>query len=491
LKTDDGADHQGPTDATGHIAEETVRHPGAWRFLLPRRVPGPVVLANLEPITTQNLLRSYPGAVVLSRSMPKLEESARVVIWDGHRSPLGPGTVALVVCDDRDGVCAEALAPALAAGGQHVAIVRSARPYRFALFPTPEQLRAVIGPGWPLTYDGSPRRWLGYWLATTPLWRYLGRSGLALPGTGDSVVHVVLDQVGAAVGGRAHLRGLIAGRGLGQLTLRVRCAGRELAVRVAASADSARRLGNHQRAIAELSARLGSQLSTFAFPVAVASGSAQGISWAAEGWLRRPTVRSSRAWRASGQGWDALRAIAAELALRAQTGRTGAGWARGWVTGLGATAPGLVEKIVVALGPIEAAGMATAWSHGDLWRDNVLLRRRPRTPVVIDWERARPDAPAGLDAVYGEVSRIVLARRCSFGEAAAWLARSPSPQLVATEVAGRPFANWERPQQLAVLLATVTHYVTGENEDGPIDHWTESWGEMNLRPIMKALRAVP
>lgn len=491
MKTDDGADHQGPTGATGHVAEETARHPGAWRFLLPRHVPGPVVFANLEPTTTQNLLRSYPTAVVLGRSMAKREGSPRVVIWDGHRSPLGPGTVALVVCDDRDGVCAEALGTALAAGGQHVAIVRSARPYRFALFPTPEQLRAVIGRGWPLTYDGSPRRWLGYWLATTQLWRYVGRSGLALPWPGDSVVQAVLDQVSAAVGGRADLRGLIAGRGLGQLTLRVRCSERELAVRVAASPDSARRLGNHLRAMAELSARLGSQPNSFAFPVAVASGQAEGISWAAEGWLRSPTVRVSWAWRSSGQGWGALRAVAAELAVRAQTGRTRAGWARGWVTGLSAVAPGLVEEIVGALAPIESATMATAWSHGDLWPGNVLLRRRPRTPVVIDWERARPDAPAGLDAVYGEVCRIVMARRCTFGEAAAWLARSPSPELVATEVAGRPFADWERARQQAVLLATVTHYVTGENEDGSTDLWTESWGEMNLLPIVQAVRAAP
>jgi hypothetical protein len=490
LKAYDNTAHQGPVRSGGHIAREAARHPAAWRFLLPRRVPGPVVLANLEPITTQNLLRSYPSALVLGRSIPDLEGSTRAAIWDGWNSPLRPGTIALVVCDDRDDTCAEALAPALAEGGQQVAIVRSTRPYRFALFPTPEQLRAVIGRGWPLTYDGGPRRWLGYWLATTPVWRYLGRSGLALPWPGDSVVDVVLDQVSAAMGGRADLRGLIAGRGLGQLTLRVRCTGRELAVRVAASPASARRLGNHQRVLADLSGRLGSRQSAVAFPDAVASGSAEGISWAAERWLRSPAVRASRSWRPSGKGWGALRAIAAELAVTAQTGNASAGWARSWVTGLDTVAPALVEEVVVALAPIEAASMTTAWCHGDLWPGNVFLRRPPRPPVVIDWERARHDAPAGLDAVYAEVCRTVIARRCTFGEAAAWLARSASPELAATEIGGRPFADWEPLEQQALLLATVTHYATGENEAGPADRWTESWGEMNVLPIVTALRAL-
>jgi hypothetical protein len=82
-----------------------------------------------------------------------------------------------------------------------------------------------------------------------------------------------------------------------------------------------------------------------------------------------------------------------------------------------------------------------------------------------------------------------MTRRCAFGEAAAWLARSPSPELVATAVGGRPFSHWDRPQQLAVLLATVTHFVTGEEEGGSIDHWTKRWGEVNILPMMTALRA--
>jgi hypothetical protein len=150
--------------------------------------------------------------------------------------------------------------------------------------------------------------------------------------------------------------------------------------------------------------------------------------------------------------------------------------------------PELVEEVVVALAPIEAARMGTAWFHGDLWPGNILLGRPPRPPVVIDWERARPDAVAGLDAVFAEVSRTAITRGCAFGEAAAWLARSPSLELAATAVGGKPLADWGRPEQLAVLLATVTHFVTGEEESGPIDRWTERWGEVNLLPIMTALR---
>jgi hypothetical protein len=478
------------TSFDGQLAQEAVRHPAAWRFLLPRRVQGLVVLANLHPVTTQNLLRSYPSAIVLSRAMPDVDGQAREAVWDGLNSPFRPGTIALVVCDDRDGVCAEALRPALTETGQLVAIVRSTQPYRFALFPTPEQLRAVVGRGWPLTYDGSPRRWMGYWLATTRVWRYMGRSGLALPWPCDDVVDLVIGQVSAALGGPAELRGLIAGRGLGNLTLRVCCRGQELAVRVATSPDSTGRLGTHQQALADLPSRLGSSQRTIAFPEAVASGSAEGISWDAERWLKSPAVRTSRAWLPSGRGWAALRAIAAELAVGAWTGHAGDGWARGWVTGLEAVAPTLIEEIVMALAPIEAGRMATAWCHGDLWPGNVFLRRPPRPPVVIDWERARPDAPAGLDAVYAEVCRTLMSRRCEFGEAAAWLAHSATPELAATVIGGKPFAEWDPLQQHALLLATVTHYVTGENEGGSMDPWTESWGQMHVLPIMKTLQAL-
>lgn len=416
-----------PTSVDGLLAQGAVRHPAAWRFLLPRRVHGPVVLANLDPLTTQNLLRSYPSAIVLSRAMLDVDGVARGAIWDGQSSPFRPRTVALVICDDRDGKCAEALAPALAETGQLVAIVRSVRPYRFALFPTPEQVRAVVGR---------------------------------------------------------------AGRGLGNLTLRVSCRGQELAVRVAASPDSAGRLGNHQQVLADLPSRLGSNQRAFAFPEAVASGSAEGISWAAERWLKGSRVRASHAWRPSGRGWAVLRAIATELAFGAPTGHAGDGWARGWITGSEVVAPALIEEILIALAPIEAEGMTTAWCHGDLSPGNVLLRRPPRPPVVIDWERARPDAPAGLDAVFAEVCRILISRRWTFGEAAAWLAHSATPELAATVISGRSFAKWDRPLQQALLLATVIQFVTGDNEGRSTDRWTDSWGQMHVQPMMKALQAV-
>ena len=464
-------------------------HPAVWRFLLPRRVSGPVVLANLDRIMTENLLRSYPAALVLGQSMGDVQGIAHAVTWDGRRSPLRAGTVGLLVCDDRDGMCAKSLAPALAPAGECVAIVPSARPYRFALFPTPEQLRAVVGTGWPLTYDGSPRRWLGYQLATTRLWRYLGRSGLDLRWPNDSVVDAVLDQVGANVGTRAQLRGLIVGRGLGQFTLRVRCGGSNLAVRVAVTPGGARRLFNHQRVMADLSARLRSAQTNVAFPEAVASGTVDGISWAAEHWIKLPVMRASHSWRPAGNGWDALRAISSELAAVAGTGRTNADWAHGWVTGLDAVAPGLVGQVMPALAPIGAANMTTAWCHGDLWPGNVFLRKPPLPPVVIDWERARPDAPAGLDAVYAELCRTAMARKCTFGDAAVLMARSATSELSAVEVGGKAFAAWDQPEQQAILLATVVHYVTGEDEGDPADEWSEGWGAMNIAPLISALRS--
>lgn len=171
----------------------------------------------------------------------------------------------------------------------------------------------------------------------------------------------------------------------------------------------------------------------------------------------------------------------------AETGTLSSGWAHSWTAGLEAVAPALKEQILKALVPIEAGSMPKAWFHGDLWPGNVFLRRPPQPPVIIDWERARPDAPAGLDTVYAETCRVVTARRCTFGEGIAFLARSATPQLAATVVGGRHFADWDRPQQLALLLATATHYATGENEGGTGDHWTKSWGQLNLMPILAEL----
>ncbi len=370
-----------------------------------------------------------------------------------------------------------------------MAIVPSNQPYRFALFPTPEQLRSVVGRGWPLTYDGSPRRWLGYWLASSLIWRGLSRSGLALQWPNDSVIDAVLGQVGATLGGRAYLRGLIAGRGLGQFTLRVCCDDYELAVRVAVTPDSARRLHNHQRVLAELSSRIESAWKTVAFPDAVTAGSIDDICWAAERWVKLPAIRASRSWGPSGSGWHALRAVATELAAVAGTGRTDADWPRDWATGLDVVAPGLEKEILATLAPIGAANMATAWCHGDLWPGNVFLRKPPLPPVVIDWERSRPNAPAGLDAVYAEICRVVMDRKCTFGDAAASMTRSAPAELAAVKVGGRPFGSWDRAEQQALLLATVVHYATGENEGDPADRWTASWGAINIVPVMTALRS--
>jgi len=110
--------------------------------------------------------------------------------------------------------------------------------------------------------------------------------------------------------------------------------------------------------------------------------------------------------------------------------------------------------------------------------------------VLIDWERARPDAPAGLDAVFAEVYRTLISGHGTFGEAAAWLAHSATPELAATVIGGRAFAKWDRPQQHALLLATVTQFVTGDNEGRSTDRWTESWGQLHVRPMLKALQAL-
>jgi hypothetical protein len=90
--------------------------------------------------------------------------------------------------------------------------------------------------------------------------------------------------------------------------------------------------------------------------------------------------------------------------------------------------------------------------------------------------------------VYAELCRVVMHRNCNFGDAAALMARSASAELAAVEVGGKPFASWDQSEQTALLLATVIHYATGENEGNLADRWTEGWGAMHISPLMSAMR---
>ena len=118
------------------------------------------------------------------------------------------------------------------------------------------------------------------------------------------------------------------------------------------------------------------------------------------------------------------------------------------------------------------------WPHRDRKDADRLVSRRPmareclpsQTTQAVSGHRLGASAgqrPAGRDAVYAEVCRIVTVRRCTFGAAAASLARSVTPELAATVVGGKYFADWERPDQHALLLATVTHYSPARMRAGP------------------------
>src|SRR5215472_17384606 len=87
--------------SAGPVAAATARHPAAWRFLLPREVDGPVALVDLDPVSTQNVVRSYPGALVVGRSVAEIASLGCGVVWDRRHSPLRPATVALLICDGR------------------------------------------------------------------------------------------------------------------------------------------------------------------------------------------------------------------------------------------------------------------------------------------------------------------------------------------------------------------------------------------------------
>jgi hypothetical protein len=460
----------------------TRTHQAAWRILLPAAVEGAVVVADFDSLPTEDLLLSYPRAVVLRRAAPG--GGRRAVVWDGRRAPLRDRSVGLLVVDERRGG-GPALDSCLRPGATTARVVSSRRRHRFALYPSPEELEWITAPGWPVLGSASWRRRLARLRATTPLWRTMDRAGLALTAPKPSLVDSVLAGIGAATGTSPRLRGVVVGRGRGQLTLRVGARRADLAVRLALTSRATERLEAHRRAQDLLG---GADPGRLAVPEVVAGGETGGATWLAERWLSGRSGPGGRAWAGEGgRGWVATRAVARALAERAPTGRAGPGWARAFASALLGAYPDRAAPLVAALGPIEAAGLATAWIHGDLWPGNVFLRHRG-PPLVIDWDLARPDGPAGLDAVFAELCRLMLHRRSSLGQAAAVVVGEASPRLGLDDcpVGGRRWGDLDAPLRRALVVAALVGQASAGSTAA--DRGEAAWWNENLAPVAAALR---
>ncbi len=462
----------------------TKTHQAAWRVLLPEAVDGPVAVADFDPVPTADLLLNYPDAVILSRR-EVTGDGLRRVVWDGTRCPLRPASVALLVVDDRRGG-AGCLAGCVRRGGSTAAVVPSRRPHDFVLYPSPEELEWITAPGWPVMSSVSLRRRLARLRAVTPAWRVMSRAGLALSGAGASLVDGVLVGIGEATGSPARLRAVLVGRGKGQLTLRVGAAGSDIAVRLALTPRAVERLEAHHRAQDLLGRR---DPARFSVPDMLAEGSTGGTRWLAESWLPGHSGPGGRRWSPEkGPGWDAIRAVSASLARVAPTGTARSGWAEGWVSSAAQAYPDHAAELLAALVPIEASGLETAWVHGDLWPGNVFLRRSA-PPIVIDWDLARPDGPAGLDAVFAEMCRLMLLHRSSLGESAARMieqAGTVQPGLAHVRVGGRMWTEWDAPVRRGLVVAALVRQASAGSTRA--EGGDESWRRENLVPVTAVLR---
>jgi Phosphotransferase enzyme family len=452
----------------------------AWRALLPSHVVGTVVLADLNERTTESLLLSYPSALVLSRSKPS-SPTRRAVVWDGVSAPLRPRRVSLLVVDDRHRGL-RPLSMLMSDEGQLAAIVSSRLRYDFALYPSPDALDWVTRSGWPISPTSSLRKQLAQARAVSPAWRFLPRSGLLVKKSGPSLVEEILGQISNRIGSPLELKGLRPGRGRGQILLRVRSATAEFAVRVGFSDRGLERIALH-RSMLDLLSEIPDK--PFGTPTVVASGWVGNARWLAEEWLPGRPGPGGRAWAPAGPGWTVAMEIARSLGELGRTGVTGRGWAEGWATPVLSPFGDTRETLLRGLGPLDHRRMPTGWMHGDLWPGNILLRRRS-SPIVIDWDRARPDAPVGLDAVSVEVSRTMHSRGVDWiGGATALLAGSQEG-LRDVEVGGRTWQEWDDEIRRSLILAALMTNTSAGSSANPRDR---EWTYENLRRIASVVNS--
>ncbi|MCW2774240.1 MAG: tuaB [Nocardioides sp.] len=412
----------------------------AFAALLPADVPGPVVLALTDDLTP-HLQAAFPGALVLSDGtrLDGWPDPGRVVRWDGTHPPVAPGSAALVVVDARH-YDEQALSALVATDGV-IAVLGDAGP--FLLYPSAESPELVWHRAWPVNMPSGPVPWLRRVLGLT-----VGRGDavprLRVSGDQPSLADEVRRDLARATGLDSDLVGLVTA---GQVVLRVRTVEGDLAVRLSLT-DTEREVDVASRVLHDVP-----EARRF-LPVLVAEGQTRGRPWAATEWTPRRHRPPSWPWPRASRQWEVARELAEVLAGR-ETGRTGAGWAERWSSGAHVVPAGVRVRWAAALEVLDR-GVPTGWCHGDLWPGNVLLDGAVTT--VIDWDNAGDDAPLGIDGLLVHALQDVAGSDGLVTETLFRLVDDPYP-VAATMVGGRRWADWERPERLALALAAVVLYL--------------------------------
>jgi aminoglycoside phosphotransferase (APT) family kinase protein len=321
-------------------------------------------------------------------------------------------------------------------------------------------------------------------LATSALWRLSGRAGLAIDIDGLSLVDEVVAAVGAATAAKATLRGVTIS-GPDNAVLRVGLAGRDAAVRLSMTDLGATRLARQRRVLAGIDAALRTPELREHMPRELATGVTRGVAWRAETWHQGHISPRGPRWRLHGSGWVAAHEVARTLAATAPTGHVRPGWAQTWVQGMNQFGAETQRAFERWLQPVEAHRLATAWCHGDLWPGNIIVGHGP--VVVIDWEQARPDAPAGVDAVFLELSRLALRSRRLIGVAAARAVSAADALIAPPQLGGVSWVEADPALRAALVAATMVVHALGPEGDRRGD----AWARENLDPLLSALARLP
>ncbi|WP_193612676.1 oligosaccharide flippase family protein [Nocardioides lijunqiniae] len=401
----------------------------AFAVLLPASPPGPVVLALTDELTP-HLLAAYPGATALP---------AR---WTaGDDAPTGAGMVVVDArAHDPESVrgllAADGVLAVLGETGDHV------------VHPSAESPEVVWRRGWPVNVTSGPVPWLRR-RATLAVGRpasapRLSLHGPALPTLADAVIEDLERATG--LGGR-----LVGVATAGHAVLRVRRPDGDVAVRVSVTDPDRDRDADNDRASQVLE-----QVPAMAdyLPAVVARGRTHERPWVATEWTPRHRGTLSWPWPSPEQQWQVAEDVAGVLSDHV-TGATAVGWADRWISAAAVVPAPQRARWTTVLRDLED-GLPTTWCHGDLWPGNVLIDGATRT--VIDWDNASPDAPQGMDDLLmpalrgaGDSARLPTERILA-------LVDDVEP-LAGTVVAGRRWADWDRPTRLALAVAAIVLYL--------------------------------
>jgi O-antigen/teichoic acid export membrane protein len=406
----------------------------SFAVLLPARPDGPVVLAVSQQLAGA-LADVYDGAITLCVDAPARHRAPEngSVAWDGERSPIRPGSAALLVVDSRI-VSVDALRPALAPRGT-LAVLAARGDY--VIYPSAEQPEHVWRREWPLPARPGLRAQLRR-IAGIRMSRLRGAPYLTVSGPrGAALADDVIADLAARTGSPGRLIGIEAATGT---TLRVRQPDGDVALRLSLSG------GDPHDAVGELVVADVPAIRPLLLRE-LASGTTTGRPWVATRWLSRNRGLLLDTWDATRRRWEVVTQTA-DVLQAVRTGTTQAGWARAWCDATPILPVEQRDRFADAMAPLDE-GLPTGWCHGDLWPGNVVVDRRGAG--VIDWDNASPTAPQGVDWLLIAVLREVSTGRSRAGEVCARMIRGTLP--VDAPVAGRPFTEWDAAHRSALVVA--------------------------------------